>query len=585
MTRPLGETEEAVATGRIRTGLMVGAGVAAGFLAAVLLEDVPRSDPDRVAAPESDPVEPARRGWPTPRLEPGDAREASPPRTLTEILRLPGEFTQTAALYRLVAEADAAAVEALVDQAESLPPGSDRRAALSILYARYADLDPTAALAHLRRRGDDVSLAGLRAVFGGWARSDLEAATAAAAELPARLRVPAGTAMLISRDDLSVEARRDLAQRLDLEDVLPRIAMMQTVEQGVQDPRAAWQAALGAGGGSMSQARLSAVAQAWARQDPVAAMEAVTALRNPSMQQMLQHQVLHEWSRRNPAEAVDWVMSRPPSPARRQQVATALAGLAASDPYLALEMAQGLSGAERDQALGRVLSRWAENDPAAAAASLSLLGDGRAQRNAMGPIAAAYARRDPVGALEWLAGMAPEASLPATAMMFSVLTNQDPLQAGTLVSRLPDPQSRRLAARSVAQVWARQDPEAAARWVDTLGDAGVRREAAASLVGQWSAFDRDAALRYAERLPEPTERDAAMVAVIQAHHGDVAFAERLFDRLSVPEQRATAARLLYFNLRERDPQRAERYRELAGQRVDGPGLIPAPVTRIDGAMQ
>ena len=91
----------------------------------------------------------------------------------------------------------------------------------------------------------------------------------------------------------------------------------------------------------------------------------------------------------------------------------------------------------------------------------------------------------------------------------------------------------------------------------------ARSTATASLVGQWAGFDRDSALRYVERIPTPAERDAALVSVIQAHHGDVDFAGRMFDRLTVPEQRAVAARLLYFSLRESDPQRAERYREIA----------------------
>jgi hypothetical protein len=49
----------------------------------------------------------------------------------------------------------------------------------------------------------------------------------------------------------------------------------------------------------------------------------------------------------------------------------------------------------------------------------------------------------------------------------------------------------------------------------------------------------------------------------------------LFDRLADPGHRATAAVVLYYAFRERDPQQAERYRELMGTAEPAPGWAPA----------
>src|SRR5688572_9301100 len=70
-----------------------------------------------------------------------DADGRQVPATLREIMRLPGDFTQSAALYVLAANSDKKGIERLLEEAESIDRGSERRAAASILYQRYAELD------------------------------------------------------------------------------------------------------------------------------------------------------------------------------------------------------------------------------------------------------------------------------------------------------------------------------------------------------------------------------------------------------------------------------------------------------------
>lgn len=553
-----------MATPWARASLLLGAGAVLGFaLARYTAKDAvpvtaPASTPDQpvtVAAPPAiTPAAPAR----------AQAAERPDLSTLAEILRLDSDFDQTAALYALIRRTDSDELERLIAEADSVPGASDRRAALSILYGRYADLDPAAALAFLEGRGGSYGNLELRSIFHAWARKDLASAVEAAGTLEGEMRTVAGAAILTSRDDISGAARRDIAQQLDIEDVLSRIAMQQSLDEVDRDPLAAWREALAAGGGVQQHQRLGRIAQGWARDDPMAAMDAAMALPQGNLRIQLQRQILYQWSRQNPRAAVDWVLGQAPSPQRRHLAAAALSAMAEQDPRVAFDIAQSLDGRERSDALGQVLARWATDDPAAAARSLELVTSPQARSNAVGQIASAYANRDPQGALDWIASLDAQEATHATMNLFTVLAHQQPAEAGRLLTRLPDDERRRFAAGAVGQAWAQQDPEAAARWADSLVDPEVRRQAVSSLVQQWANFDRDAAVTYAERIPGRAERDAALVSIIQTQHADVAFAERLFERLTDPGQRRQAARQLYFSLNNVDPARAERYREMAG---------------------
>src|SRR5262245_28983243 len=85
-----------------------------------------------------------------PQAMPGDEPR---PSTLVDILRLPGDFAQTTALYALIANADEKMLARLLDEAAQLEPFSQREAATSILYQRFVDIDPSAATAHVLERG------------------------------------------------------------------------------------------------------------------------------------------------------------------------------------------------------------------------------------------------------------------------------------------------------------------------------------------------------------------------------------------------------------------------------------------------
>jgi len=521
--------------------------------------------PERAGGPRPDAAAPPR---------PAAATHGQSATSLLELLALDSDFAQTAALYRLAAAADVAEVERLLDEVAQVPGGVDRRAAVSILYGRYADLDPAAAVDHLLSHRSVYQDVALRAVFHAWARLDLEAALTRAEQLSPSQRRHAGGVMLLSRHDLSAARQQRIAERLGIESVLHQVAARQSVDAMHDDPQGEWQRLVAEAPGPLRQHRLAAVLQAWAAQDPLAALNAVQSLSEVATRRMLLQQVVNTWGEQDPRAAVDWAMAQPPSGQRGQYLGTALRALARSDPRGAFDLALAQPAPDRDGVVGNVLGEWASADPAAAAAALARLPGEAVNHSALSQVAMHFVRQDPAGAAAWLVTLEERQATLAASMVFSMLGRQSPQDAAPLVDDLPGP-LRRQASQSLVQSWAAQDPAAAARWVDTMADPAARSEAGRALTRQWAQYDVPAALRYAEGISDRGERDAALLGVLESRRIEPGQAEAIYRDLHDAASRRQAARRLYMLYRHSDPSRAERYRSAAGldQALEAGGVL------------
>lgn len=487
---------------------------------------------------------------------PGSA--TADPDTLTGILARGTDFEQTVALYSLIRDAAVSDLERLLEETALVPGVTDRRAAISILYARYADLDPEAAMAHVAANPSAADAVAVRSIFHAWARSDLEAALAAAEVLDGGFRQHASHAILAARHDLPVERLQAMAQRLETPQVVDQILAQRAVDELYQDPQSAWTEATALEPGRARQLRLGRLLQVWAGRDPLAAMNAVQALQNGQERQGMQMMTMHAWSRQDARGAVDWAMAQAGDPRRDELLAVAISGLAATEPRNAFELARTLDVNQGDQIVGQVLGRWLQDDPAAATQALQSVPESSTRRHAVWQIAVQYAQQDVDGALAWLLTLPADEVDRVAGSVVGTLAAQNPVRASGFVDRLPQ-SARAGAAQAVVTAWADRDPRAAARWVETSTGPEERPVLTQVLLSHWSRQDPQEALRYARRLPPGGERETAMVGVIQSQRGDLDLAERLYDTLELPETRREAARYLYFRLHERDPQGAERY--------------------------
>ena len=544
-----------------KVGWAVGGVILGALLALAMLDARPDSpveptsfaarvlpDVDRQSASATKPESTAR---PTPH-----------PESLKEILQIPGDFAQTAALYQLAMGLGEARILELLDEARTLRPAREGRAASAILYSRYAELDPEAAVDRVLLLGGSNQTAGLAQVFHIWAGVDLDAALARALSLGMQERLVVGMAILQSRDGLSGVERESIARQLGLAGVLPQLEAQRQLSS-VDDPVAAWSTAIGMRNRLEQSQRLQMLAEVWARMDPSAAMAAVESLDRADLREQLQRQVARHWVANDAEGAVEWVLAQPQSQNRSSLITSTLALLAANDPARALELTDVLTGAERQQAVAGVLGAWSRVDPRSAAESMAAIQDAATRGMAVARIARSYAQQYPDEAAQWLTELDPAEADQAAVGIVRTLARNDPVAASTLVLGITDSSLRRTAASQLVNNWARIDPEQAVRWASEVDEPELRAQLYKSVLPQWAVYDANAALSYVNRIGGLQEREAAVTAVMISVR-DPVVKERLYEGLTLPDSRRNAARQLYHYFLRADPDRAGAYQRAAG---------------------
>ena len=287
---------------------------------------------------------------------------------LAGILLLPTEFQQTLALYALAADADREALQRLLDEADRLQPRREGYAAKSILYSRYAELDPDAAIERILA-AESGRIRPVRRVIRAWAKYDHAAALQRAETLPAIYRRSAGAAVLSVSEDLPPAQRDDIAATFGLREHLDE---MRTIEAIDAAPAEAWRRALAMPASSQRESTLFQIAHRWAEHDLQQAWLAVGEL-PPAVRGGMRKELMTRWAIADTAAARAWLQAQH-EPSAGTTVGFAI-GLAQSAPRQALDFSLGLANKDqRMDAVREVLDIWAERNPRAAAQALAGLG-------------------------------------------------------------------------------------------------------------------------------------------------------------------------------------------------------------------
>ena len=487
----------------------------------------------------------------------------NPVTTLAEIMLISSDYAQTRALYNLGASASVTQLEKLIEEASGLSQVSERRAASSILYARFAELDSQAAVDYLLDHEGAYSSAWFSAIFHIWSRQNLDSAIEAAAKLELSSRSIAGTALLSARDDLSYDDRLEIAQRLGIEPVMQRLETRRQVGIADNDPQLAWHTAMATQNPQLKMQRMYGLAQVWGRSDPLAALNAASALSEADMSRVVKQIIMAQWGQRNSRDALEWVLTQSPSNRRAELLSTAIGGLASSEPRQAIAFADQLSGNERDAVLGTILTSWVSTDLRSALEWFDSE-DGNFEQTAVSSVAMAYALQFPEEAFDWSISLSSDQSGSANQAVLSIIANNDPVLAAELTTRIVDRNLRINAARNLVQSWVESDPRAATQWIESFDDPDERVKLRTRLLSRWIRFDRASTIQYIEQMPAGMERDAASARIIRYLRDDFSAAKRLYDRIEAQEHRKNSARTLYHILRTTDPVRAEKYRSVSG---------------------
>ena len=307
---------------------------------------------------------------------------------------------------------------------------------------------------------------------------------------------------------------------------------------------------------------VQAILAAWARTDPEAALSALEEMADPQLTQAAQHSMITVWAQSDPRAAFDWVLAQPPSGGKPSLLQATLSAYATSDPEQALALASNVDAGRRSNVVAAIIRQWAREDPLAAAAWLDTSPDKTPA--AVSAVVGGYAKLDPEAAFGWLMDQSVGAQLQSVSTVVRAIAAKSPEAARRLIERIDDREARQIAGSALISTWVETDPRTAVRAIARMGDEFSQR-LYLSAFQSWSGFDREGATAFLNQVPS-SDRDWAINGILhQALFGeDIAFAERMYNRLAGDEVRQQAASMMYYFLSRTDPKRAERYREMSG---------------------
>lgn len=371
----------------------------------------------------------------------GEASRKSRGANTAEITRMPGNTTRIQALMDFYAGLTADQLAEEATKLEALPM-NERIMASFLLFGRWAEVDPTAAMTFSSTMGFAGNFV-RPTILQSWASTD-----------------PANAAKYYA------ENPRDFAM----------MGMM----------------GRGPGGG---QTGSSIIASEWARQDPAAAMAWASSLTTEKSEAM--RSVIGEMAKTDPASAISmlsqmdegdrsgayrsiaseygakdfdaaqaWI-STLPADEQARTLASAIDGLSNTNPQLAaLELSQMEEGDAKDRLLPDVVSDLARSDVQAAAKLVKEQGSEEAQRDSMRELMPVWASQNPSAALAYAQSFEP-GRVQDSALRSYVWGNSkgEPAELVKVAEGISDKEEQSRTVAMTAARWMREDESAAKEYV------------------------------------------------------------------------------------------------------------------------
>lgn len=331
--------------------------------------------------------------------------------------------------------------EQLAEEAKKLDalPMNERMMASFMLFGRWAEVDPTAAMAFSNTMGAAGGFV-RPTILQSWASVDPENAARYYAENPREFAMMGGMGGR-GQNGASIIAG----------------------EWARQDPEAAlaWASSLGAEKGQAMTSVVREVAQT----DPAKAA-ALAMTMDAADQKGAFESIAQQWGAKNFAEAQNWVNSLP-ADQRQAALASAIEGLSRQDAVQASrEVEKMAEGEDRDNAATITASNWAKTDAAAAAKWLMAVGSEEAQRDSMNDLIPNLLIASNSQALEFVESL-PEGPVKNRGISELALNDRE-TPTPTLVKMvegITDQRDQMRAATMLTGRWMQEDPEAAKEYI------------------------------------------------------------------------------------------------------------------------
>ncbi len=411
--------------------LVAGAFVLGLVVASSVREDLERVSSHSVIASNETEVESTASAESSPSLTIESIAD------LKDLGRFSSHFERKVSIHDLVASLDEQALVGQLEQSTGALDQGIRWEAQLAIVGRLAAIDPEAALAAVYELDSDRDHVLLKAVFHEWSVTNLDQSVEHAQSLDAGAKDAALESILMSREDLSTERRRELARRFGAEWVAIEVIERTQGATPLQHPKGEWS----------SLAR--SVGEGFV---------------NPTDAQMrLMTHIASEWVLAEGVDAFSEILDSLSTHSTKSSVSREVAlHLVDTHPSKAFDLAVHLRTLGVLGLAKSVASEWSKTEPWAAL-------------NAVASIESKYHRAD------------------LHAEILETWANSDPDTLLNQVSELPE-DLQSLARKKALLSLSRSSPQIAAEVIGDVEDRASRDEIATAIVSNWSILDITSAL-------------------------------------------------------------------------------------------
>lgn len=363
--------------------------------------------------------------------------------SLSHIERLTSPFERSLALHELVSSADEATLIDMIKQSTAIELESHRRLCQETIFRKFAAIDPEQALFHARElmRFDRESI--VSGIFEEWALIDLDEAVANAKSQSGSNKTSALKGILVARDDLSENERREIARSADNEQLANDLISQSNVQKVIDSPQLAWQSLLSDNSSDKDQVSLFVkVAQAWLEDDGIGALGEIS-------------DSLTDWQIRN------------------QVLRPILNQLVASDAHTAFDFALSMSSDKDSVLISSLVARWASVEPAVAFEAVTNVNSFSLRSALQSSVVYRWATDSPREVLGDIDGFPFELREQAQNSALVSIANDAPEEAAELFAELDSGWGNVGIAHTIASIWSQEDSVSALEWIlanPQLGD-------------------------------------------------------------------------------------------------------------------
>ena len=362
------------------------------------------------------------------------------PRDVHQALGEQGQLARMQGLMDLYAAMNSDQLSEAAGKLEELPM-AQRIMASMLLFSRWGEIDPQAALAHAATLGPGGFFA-RPTILQSWASTD-----------------PANAAKYFSENP-------------------GEFAMM----GGFGGP----------GGGGEGGA--GTIAAEWAKLDPTAALAWANSLSGNNQTNALRS-IISELAGTDPTKAAQ-IASTLSGDEQARAYGDIAEKLATKDFASAEAFINGLPADSRSRALSDALNVLARTDPQAAAAKMASMAEGDDRDRAVSGIAEGWARQDPAAAAAWLSQQSSEDMDDAVRSVVQSWAGRDSAAALSWIQSQPQGEVRDEAIGTYIWTSRNADPQSTIQLAESISDEGDRNRSVFMATRRWMQQDPAAATAY-----------------------------------------------------------------------------------------